>query len=268
MAPPVSVVISTFDQPNALTFALLGFQRQSFQDFELVIADDGSDEVTRAVIAEFRASSAFPIKHVWQENTGFRKARIVNQGVLASEGRLLVFSDGDCIPHRDFVRTHAERVGPGMFATGGTVELPADYCRTLTREQVRDGDVERQARLAHRWAFLMTHGRNTVGLLFGKTKRPKILGRHFSVSRDAFLAVNGYDENYDGFGKEDSDLRNRLRRSGARPLSLWTRTWVFHVDDSADPVRRVKRIPRTTNLDYYHRPDIPVRAVNGLVKET
>jgi glycosyltransferase involved in cell wall biosynthesis len=267
MAVPVSVVISTFDQPNALAFALLGYQRQTYREFELVVADDGSDEVTRAVIEEFRTSGSFPIKHVWQENTGFRKAKIINQGVLASEGGLLVFSDGDCIPHRDFVRVHAERVGPGMFATGGSVVMPADYCRTLTREQVRQGDYERCLDDVHRREFRKTQWRNAFGRLFGKIDRPKILGRNVAVSRDAFTAINGYDENYDGFGKEDSDLRNRLRRSGARPLSLWTSAWVFHVDDSADPVRRVKRIPRTTNLDYYQRPDIPIRAINGMLKD-
>ncbi len=266
--PAVSVVFPTFDQPQALAFALLGYQRQSFTDFEVVVADDGSDEATRAVIEEFRRTSAFPVKHVWQENRGFRKPRIVNEGVRASEGRLLVFSDGDCIPHRDFLRAHAEAVGPGAFATGASVVLGAEYCRTLTREAVRAGDYERQVGWGTRLAFLWTHAvRNGLGVLFGKTGRPKILGRNVSVDREVFYAINGFDENYDGFGKEDSDLRNRLRRHGARPVSLWTRAWVYHVDDSADPVRRVPRIPRTTNLEYYRRPDTPVRCENGLVKE-
>lgn len=264
--PSVSVVISTFDQPNALAFALHGFARQSFREFELVVADDGSDESTKKVIEDFRATAPFPLKHVWQKNTGFRKARIMNEGVRVSEGRTLVFSDGDCIPHRDMVKLHVEHCSPGSFCTGATVDIPKEESALLTRESVARGDYESVLTLKWRaWGHWIQF-KNWWGLLIGKITQPKIFGRNFSVDRDAYYAVNGLDENFEGFGKEDSDLRNRLRRSGARPVSLWHRSWVFHVNDSADPVRKVPRIPRVKNLDYYRRENIPIRCPNGLVK--
>ena len=266
LMPRVSVVLSTFDQPNALGFALTGYRRQTFRDFEVVVADDGSDEVTRAVVEEFRRAGDFPVKHVWQENRGFRKARIVNRGVLASEGRILVLTDGDCIPHSRFLEVHAGHCGENAFCTGGHVMLPADYCRDLDREKVRSGDYETRMTSADRWHFRITHWKNLVGIWMGNLRKPKVYGRNISVDREAFGAVNGYDNGFDGFGKEDSDLRNRLRRSGVRPVSLWGRAWVYHVDDASDPGIRQRRIPRGDASAYYNRPDVPVRCRSGLVE--
>lgn len=264
--PHVSVIISTFDQPNALTFALLGLQRQTFEDFELVVCDDGSDDVTRRIIEEFRKTSRFPIKHVWQENKGFRKAKIMNEGVRVSEGRTLVFSDGDCIPHREFVRLHAERCTPGSFCVGGFHMLSDVQSAALTRENVARGDHEALITAGvSLWGYTI-HVKSLFGLMLGKINKPKIYGRNYSVDRTEYYAVNGLDENHDGFSKEDSDIRNRLRRHGTRPVSLWGRSWVFHVHDAADPVRRVPRIPRTKNWEYYRRKNAPIRCENGLEK--
>ncbi len=266
LMPRVSVILSIFDQPNALTYSLLGYQRQTCRDFEVVVADDGSDEETRGIVEEFRKAGDFPVKHVWQENKGYRRARIANAAVRASEGKVILLSDGDCIPHRDFVGAHAGHCGPGRFCTGGYVRLSADYCGTLDREKVRAGEYEAQMTGGDRWRFRVTHWKSRIGVFLGNVRKPKVYGCNISADRDVYYAVNGYDENFDGFGKEDSDLRNRLRRSGARPVSLWGRAWVYHVDDAIDPKIRRRRIPRRDASEYYNRPDVPVRCGNGLVK--
>jgi glycosyltransferase involved in cell wall biosynthesis len=262
----VSVILSIFDQPNAFAYSLLGYRRQSFRDFELIIADDGSDEETRALVDACRADSDFKVKHVWQENKGYRRAKIANEAFKVSEGGILLLSDGDCIPHRDFVKVHAERVGPGSFGVGGYVRLSPEYSRTLTPENVRAGEYEAQMTAADRRRFAVTHWKGLWGVFWGRTTRPKVYGCNISAGRDVYEAVNGYDENFDGFGKEDSDLRNRFRRHGAKPVSLWGKAWVYHVDDAIDPKIRRRRIPRKDASAYYYRKDIPVRCVNGLVK--
>ena len=255
----VSVVLSIFDQPNAFTYSLIGYQRQTFKDFELVVADDGSDEETRSIVERFKKEGVYPVKHVWQENKGYRRSKIANEAVKRSEG--------DCIPHRDFVKSHAEAARPKGFCVGGYVRLSAEYCQTLTEEKVRAGEFEGQMTAEDRRRFRVTHWKGLWGVLFGNIKKPKVYGCNIGVDRDAYYAVNGYDENFDGFGKEDSDLRNRLRRSGARPTSLWGRAWVYHVDDAIDPKIRQRRIPRKKTTEYYDRADVPVRCDNGLVKE-
>jgi glycosyltransferase involved in cell wall biosynthesis len=262
----VSVILSIFDQPNAFTYSLLGYQRQTFKDFEVVVADDGSDEETRAIVERFKKDGIYPVKHVWQENKGYRRSKIANDAVRISEGKFILLSDGDCIPHRDFVKSHAEAARPGGFSTGGYVRLSAEFCKTLTEENVRAGDYESQMTSADRWRFRVTHWKSLWGVLWGRVKKPKVYGCNIGVDRDAYYAVNGYDENFDGFGKEDSDLRNRLRRSGAKPTSLWGRAWVYHVDDVIDPKIRQRRIPRKKTTEYYDRADIPVRCENGLAK--
>lgn len=267
LVPKVSVVLSIFDQPNAFTFALIGYRRQAFRDFELIVADDGSDPETKSIVDACRRAADFPVKHVWQENKGYRRARIANEAVRVSEGEILLLSDGDCIPHRDFVGVHARFGGPGRFCTGGYVRLGPEYCRTMTRENVEAGDYERQMTGSDARRFRWQHWKNRFKLFFGSLKAPKVYGCNISVGRDAYVAVNGYDENFDGFGKEDSDLRNRLRRHGAAAVSLWGKAWVYHVDDAIDPKIRERRIPRRKNPEYYHRPRIPVACENGLVKK-
>lgn len=262
----VSVILSTFEQPRALRLALLGYARQTFRDFELVVADDGSGAETRAAVERFREEAGFPVKHVWQENRGFRKARIANEAVKASAGRIVLVSDGDCIPHGDFVRAHAEGCPGGGFATGGYVRLTAEQSLGLTEEGVRAGAYEGLLRARDRWRFRLIHWKSVLGVLLGSVKKPKVYGCNLSVDREVFYAVNGYDENFDGFGREDSDLRNRLRRHGARPVSLWGKAWVYHLDDALDPGVRDRRVPRKDGTPYYERPGIPVRCENGLVK--
>jgi glycosyltransferase involved in cell wall biosynthesis len=262
----ISVVLSTFEQPNALRFALAGYARQSFRDFEVVVADDGSGDATRSVIEEARGAGVFPLRHVRQENRGFRKAKIVNEGVRASSGSLLLFSDGDCIPHGDFVGVHAARGGPGRFCAGGYVRLSAEASLALTAEAVRSGAFEAALTGEDRARFRRTHWKSLWGVFWGNPKKPKVYGCNLSVDRRAFEEVNGFDENFDGFGKEDSDLRNRLRRHGTKPVSLWGKAWVYHVDDAADPGVAGRRVPRKDGSPYYDRPDVPVRCANGLVK--
>jgi glycosyltransferase involved in cell wall biosynthesis len=263
----VSVVLSIFDQPGAFAFSLIGYQRQTFRDFELIVADDGSDEETKAIVEEFRRTSDFPVKHVRQENKGYRRAKIANEAVRVSEGEILLLSDGDCIPHRDFVKAHAEHGGPGRFCVGGDVRLSAEYCPKMKKENVRAGGYEAQMTDADRLRFRWTYWKGLWGVFWGNVKKPKVYGCNISAGMDVYRGVNGYDENFDGFGKEDSDLRNRFRRFGAKPVSLWGKAWVYHVDDIIDPKIRQRRIPRKDASHYYGRSAIPVRCENGLVKE-
>ncbi len=266
MAPKVSVLLSIFDQPNAFRCALAGFKRQDFQDFELVVCDDGSDEETKAIVDGFRAVAGFPVKHVWQPNKGYRRSKIVNEGFKVSEGGVVLLSDGDCIPHRGFVGVHAAASGPGKFAAGGYLRLSAEYCRTLTPERVEAGEVDKVITAADRRRFRWQHLKNKLNLALGKIRTPKVYGCNISCGRDVYIAVNGYDENFDGIGKEDSDLRNRFRRLGAKPVSLWGKAWTHHVDDVIDEKIRVRRVPRRKDKSYYSRREVPVFCVNGLVK--
>jgi glycosyltransferase involved in cell wall biosynthesis len=266
MAPHTSVIISIYNQPRALELSLNGYLRQSDTDFELFVADDGSDDEVRALLERYRPQAPFPIRHVWQENRGYRRSKIANTAVRESTGRLLLLSDGDCIPHGDFVRVHRQAHLPSGFSVGGYVRIGLEDSRALTPEAVRQGAYERFLTPEIARTHRRQHAYNLFYVLIGKRDRPKAYGANIGVDRDAYYAVNGYDENFDGFGKEDSDLRNRLRAWGARTTSLWGRAFVYHLDHGLD----VKRPPGPGrvrgNNSYYYRKDVPARCENGLVK--
>ena len=102
--PSVSIIISTYNQPEWLQKVLWGYEQQTQTDFEIIIADDGSTEETKMLIESFQKKSSFSILHVWQEDHGFQKTKILNKAIVASKGEYLILTDGDCIPRKDKLR--------------------------------------------------------------------------------------------------------------------------------------------------------------------
>src|SRR5688500_15087418 len=119
--PSVSVILSTFNQVDWLEKVLWGYGVQEFQDFEIVIADDGSDASTFHCIEKMRQNIGVAIHHVWHPDDGFRKCEILNHAIGCTSAEYLVFSDGDCIPRRDFLATHVLNRARGQFLSGGAV---------------------------------------------------------------------------------------------------------------------------------------------------
>lgn len=101
-----SIILATYQWPEALAMVLSALLQQTEKSFEVMIADDGSDHRTSSVIEMYRRRAFFPIQHFWQENQGFRKCRILNQAIRAAVGETLIFLDGDCVPHKEFVAQH------------------------------------------------------------------------------------------------------------------------------------------------------------------
>lgn len=251
-----TVIIATYNQPRALSMALDGYARQTTRDFELIVADDGSGPETRAVVERFG------VRHVRQEDVGFRKAKALNAAFRESAGRTVIFTDGDCVPPRDFVAVHADACPPDGFCVGGYVPLTREQSLTLdVTTDFADGLLA-----GHRLRLWSVHLQNLLYIALRRPRRPKVYGCNVSVGRDAFVSVNGFDENFDGFGKEDSDLRNRLVASGARPASVWNRCAVFHLHPSIDGRGEGRSEVKTRAEEYYRRANVPARCANGLVK--
>ncbi len=219
----------------------------------------------REKIAAFAASAPFRMRVVTQEHAGFRKARILNEAVLASTGRQVLFCDGDCVPFRNLVAVHRSAFRPGAFCAGGCIYLPAEQSRMLTPEGVAAGAHERLLSPAHRRYLFWVHCKNVFHRWTGKKYKPRIRGANISVDRECLDRIDGFDEEYDGFGGEDSDLRNRLRNGGARGICIWHRAVVMHLDHSIDPARLAPGARRGVRDDafYYARRD-RVRAGRGM----
>ncbi len=138
--PSISVVLSTYNAEAWLEKVLYGFQYQDFKDFELVIADDGSRKETKDLIDLMTSVVSYPIVHVWQEDQGFQKSRILNKAIVASQGDYIVMTDGDCIPRKDFLSVHAAHMEPGYFLSGGYFMLPMDISKAITKQDIQQGN--------------------------------------------------------------------------------------------------------------------------------
>jgi glycosyltransferase involved in cell wall biosynthesis len=212
----ISIIISTYNRPDALALVLLALEAQDVRDFEVIIGDDGSSDETRLIIEHIKTKINYPIKHIWQEHDGFRAAMSRNKSVASVSGDYLLFLDGDCIPQVSFVRRHKELAKEGYFVVGNRVLLSPEFTKKLLQENLP----------IYRWqnwnwfiGFLAGwNNRFLPSLSLGKFC-PRYLRRarwqgaktcNLGVWKKDFVAINGFDESYHGWGYEDSDLVVRL----------------------------------------------------------
>jgi glycosyltransferase involved in cell wall biosynthesis len=254
--PRALVVVSAYNQLPYLRRVVAGYLRQSCTDFQLVIADDGSSDGTGAFL-EARAvdleARGIGLLHVWHEDVGFRKTKILNEAVRRSpEAPLLIFSDGDCIPPRHFVERHLAAHEDRSFHVGGAYRLDRATSEGIDEEAVETGSFE-ACRLPENEKELRKKARQSRwGTRFGRRNRPKILGLNMAFDRALFLALNGFDEDFADWGVgEDSDMRDRAMRLRPRPRVkvLYTQNDVYHLwhpvskDLSASRARRAEERP-------------------------
>lgn len=235
-SPIASIIFSTYNQPDWLEKTLLGFAAQDRHDFEVVVADDGSREETRARIDALRPRLPFALQHVWQPDDGFQKCRILNKAILASRSDYLIFTDGDCIPRRDFVSQHIRLREPGRFLSGGYFKLPMDISQAINADDIagnRCFDLgwlrTRGLPFAARNAKLAAHGAMARLLDAVVTTRASWNGHNASGWKRDLVAANGFDERM-GYGGEDRELGERLENNGLRGKRIRHRAIVLHLD--------------------------------------
>lgn len=244
----VSVILTTYRQPEWLEKVLWGYAAQTFDEFEIVLGDDGSGEATAAVVENLRAATDLEIRHEWQEDRGFRKSAILNRAILASREGYLLFSDGDCIPRRDFVETHVRLAEPGRFLSGGALRLPEETSRRIGVDDVTSGRAFEPRWLAgHGWPpgrrrARLVESRAVAGLLDAITPTSATWnGGNASTWREHVFAVNGFEEEM-GYKGEDRAFGERIENLGVRGKQVRHRAVLLHLEhgrEYADPeVRR------------------------------
>ena len=234
--PSIGVVFTTYNRPRDLERVLAGYARQTYGRFEIVIADDGSGEETRLCIERARQDWKLDIRHVWHEDIGFRKCRILNRAIAETAAEYLIFTDGDCIPHPEFVAGHLALSKPGYFVSGGCVRLGEPATQAIAPRDVLEGSVFDQ-----RW--LLERGETPMNLRKLKlsaepwrtlmnritTTRPTWNGHNSSTWRDEVLAVNGFDERL-GYGGLDREFGERLERCGMRGIQARYSLMCLHLE--------------------------------------
>jgi glycosyltransferase involved in cell wall biosynthesis len=221
-----AVIIPTYNNPEALRKTLLGYAVQQDAEFEIVIADDGSDEQTEAVLKEptFRS---LRLKHVWHQDDGFRLCTIRNRAVASTDAEYLIFADGDCIPRRDYVASHLRHAVRGTFLSGHRVHIPEPIHEQFTDEDIlshRVFDVEFLTQLdpqLRRQAMRLSPAAWQEQVLNLVTWRFCVFhGSNSSAWREDIERVNGFDEDFNGYGSEDRDMGFRLHNCGVKSRYL------------------------------------------------
>jgi glycosyltransferase involved in cell wall biosynthesis len=224
-----SVIISFYNRIDYLKLVLAGFERQSFSSFEIILADDGSNENVIKEIELLGRNIPFKLTHLWHEDKGFRKNKILNKAVTAAESGYLIFIDGDCIPHPEFVSEHFQNKEIGFCLTGRRVNLSSKFTALLTPENVRQGFIEQNIfKLIldgiYGKSFDVEKGfyfKNDFLRKFFNKKKRGLLGCNFSIKKEELIKINGFDERYESPSiGEDTDVQFRLEMRGLKMKSL------------------------------------------------
>lgn len=218
----ISVIIATYNWPEALSACLSSLLDQQDRAFEIIVGDDGSGAATEQIISDFAQFSAIPIKHVWHEDIGFRAGTIRNKAAAASRGDYLLFLDGDCVALPSFIRRHRQLAEMGHFVPGNRMLLNERFTQDVLQKKI---PLQRQSC----WFFLLRRLRRQINRLLPLLYLPFPTWRHrqpenwqkamtcnLAVWKNDFLAVNGFDESFQGWGYEDSDLVVRMIHQGVK----------------------------------------------------
>ena len=213
----ISVIVTTYNRPDALELVLKALAAQTQLQFEVIVADDGSSDSTAELIKLIQAQLNYDLQHIWQEDKGFRAAQARNKAVAASTGDYLIFIDGDCIPQTDFIEKHSQLAEKNCFVAGNRILLSEKFTAQLKSPvwnwTLTQWILPYLRRDINRFLPLLRLPMS----LFKKRYKTKWQGAktcNLAVWRDDFKQINGFDENFQGWGHEDADLVVRLLCGG------------------------------------------------------
>lgn len=231
----ISVIVTTYNREDALAAVLRSLARQTDRDFEVLVADDGSGPATAATVQAWKSKVGHRVEHVWHEDKGFRAGEIRNRAVLAARGDYIVFLDGDCLVRPDFIAQHRKLAEPRAFVTGNRILLSPD----LTSRVLREGLAPEIWSFGRFIAERLRGGINRLSALLHLPLGPlrQIRAKEWKGARSCNLAiwrrdldtVDGFDADYSGWGKEDSDLIVRLINAGIARKDGNFATGVIHL---------------------------------------
>ncbi len=222
-----SLIIATYNWKEALALVLATVRAQTVLPGEVIVADDGSRADTAELLTGEAASFPVPLRHLWQADDGFRKGRILNEAMARANGEYLIALDGDMLMHPEFVRDHLRARRRGSYIQGGRMMLGGvATARTLLEGRRTAGVFSANVRNRINGIHAPVLSRFVRGDQ-GPVRRTR--GCNISYWRDDILRVNGYNEDLEGWGREDTELVARLMNSGVRRRNLKFAAVAYHL---------------------------------------
>ena len=251
----ISVIVPVYNRLEHFRALFICLLRQNRKIDELIITDDGSSQQILDYIADLIPKASFKIKHIYQEDKGFRKTRALNNGVINSEGELLVFCDQDLIFGEEYIEYIEKNIKKGCFL----------LCRPISVNEEEKDIILKKIELSNKYEELLKplpkdylesvnrtlktdRKRRILNLLKLSKRGIKLVGMSYAVMKSDYLTVNGYDENYNGWGEEDDDFGNRLYVAGIKGKELKTPNMQIHLWHYSDPTKK-----HSMNEEYYYK---------------
>ncbi|MEM9679866.1 MAG: glycosyltransferase family 2 protein [Bacteroidota bacterium] len=234
--PEISIIISTYNSEAWLENVIWSYHAQTYKNFEMVIADDGSKQPTFDLIERMKTKVDYPIQHVWHEDNGFQKSQILNKAILACKADYILMSDGDCMARKDFVEVHINNREKGYFLSGGYFMLPMSISEEITKD-----DIVSQRCFDLKW--LKSKGLKSSfknNKLTADGIKEKLLnaitptsaswnGHNASGWKTDIMAINGFDERMQ-YGGQDRELGERLFNHGIKSKQIRYSAVCVHLD--------------------------------------
>lgn len=268
----ISVIISTYNAEEWLEKVLIGYSMQTYKDYEVIVADDGSRPSTKELIDRYAANYPVPLRHLWHEDKGYRRQEILNVAIIEAANEYIIMTDGDCIPREDFVEVHAKYAEKGKFLSGGYCKLPMSTSKAITKE-----DIEAQRCFDVKWLKSIDKlgFSQTLKLASGSvlstvldsvtTTNPSFNNCNSSGFREDMIAINGYDERMK-YGGPDREFGERLENYGVKGKQIRHKAICLHLDHS-----RGYKTPESLAANLAIRKEVKEKNIKwtpyGIVKE-
>lgn len=239
----ISLIVTTYNWPEALRLSLNSVLRQSMLPSEVLIADDGSSWQTAEVIRVFQQLLPCSVKHIWQEDRGYRRCAVLNKALReVPDDNYVIFIDGDVILHRHFIANHRKLAEPGYYVFGRRVLLTERLSRRVMRNPKMSINVFTPG-LNHRLNALYLPWLSPLTVTYKRNKLYGI-GCNIAAWQHDIILVNGFDEKMEGWGCEDNEFILRLRNNNLVSKAAKFQGIIYHL-------WHPQRTPNEENLKYF-----------------
>ena len=253
----ISLIVTTYNWKEALDLTFRSLARQAVMPMEIIIADDGSRTDTAELVQDWSGRLPVPVRHLWQEDAGFRLARSRNRAIAASRGDYVILIDGDMVLHEQFVSDHARAARHGYFVQGVRLLTRPATARRMLREGILDLGFFSPG-IRRRRHTIRNHALSWLLYQRVHTHQKAIRGSNQAYWRDDLLRVNGFDERMVGWGREDNEIAARCYYIGVRRRNLKFAALAIHLYHDArypvgsnpnDPILRATIQQRCTRCE-------------------
>ncbi len=234
----VSVIISTYNAEEWLDKVLFGYMDQTYKEYEVIVADDGSRPATKQLIDDYKEKYSVPLRHIWHEDLGYRRQEILNIAILEANNEFIIMTDGDCIPRKDFVEVHVNNAQKGTFLSGGYCKLGMDLSKKITLNDIKNQNcfninwLKKQEKLSLSNRLKIGSNpliSNVLDLISPTT--PSFNNCNSSGFKKDMIAINGYDERMK-YGGPDREFGERLENYGIKGKQIRHKAICLHLDHS------------------------------------